>query len=173
MYEPLTHEQAVLILGTTMARIDEINQILKTDLPYIKVTFDVSGHTWGYYSRRGTEKRIRYNPAMFAKHMDEGLNDTVPHEVAHYIVDMIWDGKGRPKPHGGLWHDIMGLFGIEEPQITHNTDVSGIPARRQRTHRYLCSCREHQLSTTRHNRVQRNKMNYRCRDCGEVLRYGG
>ena len=59
--------------------------------------------------------------------------------------------------------------GIADPEVTFNRDLSGVPQRRQRTHPYRCACREHQLSSTRHNRVQRRKGEYQCLNCNGVL----
>ncbi|MGV6859048.1 MAG: SprT family zinc-dependent metalloprotease [bacterium] len=173
MPKALTPEQTSQIVRATRERIDQANAALRLDLPYLEISFDVTGHTWGYYVRRHQHRKIRFNPTMFSQHMDEGLSDTVPHEVAHYVVDTISQGFKRPKPHGSEWRSVMRLFGITNPRATHKTDVTGIPSRRQRTHRYSCGCQEHSLSTTRHNRVQQKKMLYSCRRCGEPLKYLG
>ena len=92
---------------------------------------------------------------------------TVPHEVAHYLVDCL-HGLGRVRPHGVQWRGIMNAFGVE-PRATGSFDLTGIPVRRQRRFTYRCECSTHHLATRRHNSVQRGEARYRCRDCGETL----
>ena len=119
----------------------------------------------------GRERWIRYNPWIFAKYWEENFNATVPHEVAHYIVHELY-GMRSVKPHGREWLALMNRFEAD-PGVTFKLDLSGIPRRRQRTHAYQCGCRTHEVSTTRHNRVQRGEGSYLCRYCQVQLQYAG
>ncbi len=138
---------------------------VKLDLPDIR--FDIKGAVWGYYVRHGQQRWIRYNPSLFCKYYASGLNETVPHEVAHYAVDSLFP-KRRCKPHGVEWKAVMHEFGIASPRATASYDTSGLDVRRQHRYDYSCGCRQHQLTSTRHNRILRGQ-HYLCRGCGEVL----
>ncbi len=135
----------------------------------IPVTFDIKGRSAGMYSVRQEKRRIRYNPFIFAKYFDESLRTTVPHEVAHYIADMLY-GFGNIKPHGPQWRDIMLAFGVQ-PRVTNSFDLSDMPIRRQRRFPYRCACTSHLLTTVRHNRLQRGIAAYFCRTCGTRMEY--
>ena len=135
----------------------------------IPVLFDLKGRSAGMFKTIGERRFIRYNPWIFAKYFEENLRDTVPHEVAHFIVHEAYPRRGV-KPHGAQWRDLMSSFGAD-PGVTFDLDLEGIPQRSQRTHRYHCGCQIHQVSTTRHNRVQRQRMSYYCLTCNGSLVY--
>ncbi len=120
------------------------------------------------YRVRAREKVIRFNPWIFAKYYEDNLATTVPHEVAHYLTDCLY-GLGRIRPHGHEWRDVMAVFGAD-PSVTAKYSLAGVPHRRQCRYTYLCGCRSHELSATRHNRIRRRRMSYQCRYCGETLR---
>ncbi|MGD8581085.1 MAG: SprT-like domain-containing protein, partial [Gammaproteobacteria bacterium] len=88
---------------------------------------------------------------------------TVPHEVAHYVVDVLY-GVMNVRPHGAEWQKVMFSLGAE-PSVTGNYDLSGIPVRRQRRHTYQCACTIHQISAVRHNKIRLGKARYFCRYC--------
>jgi SprT protein len=136
----------------------------------IPVLFDLSGSSAGMYKVYGKRRWIRFNPWIFSKHYGVNLKDTVPHEVAHYIVDDVY-GR-RAKPHGAQWQTLMAEFGAD-PGVTFNLDLTGVPRRVQRTHPYQCGCEVHQVSSTRHNRIVRGKGSYYCRKCEGELQYAG
>ncbi|MCB1844027.1 MAG: SprT-like domain-containing protein [Halioglobus sp.] len=135
----------------------------------IPVLFDLSGTTAGMFRRHGRRCDIRYNPWIFAKYFEENLRDTVPHEVSHYLVHAVYGDRGV-KPHGPEWRGLMQALGAD-PGVTFNLDLDDIPQRRQRTHPYRCGCRQHELSSTRHNRVQRGRGRYQCVKCAGLLVY--
>ena len=135
-----------------------------------EVVFDLSGRSAGMCCGRDDHFWIRFNPYIFAKYYESNVRDTVPHEVAHYLVARVFNGQ-RLQPHGREWAAMMKLLGAK-PERTHNYDLEGVPVKRQRRHLYHCGCTEHQLSSTRHNRVLRTRQSYLCRLCGNPLVYG-
>jgi SprT protein len=135
----------------------------------VPVLFDLRGRTAGMFKIIGKRRIIRYNPWIFAKYFEVNLCDTVPHEVAHYIVHEVYPKRGV-KPHGRQWQDLMAHFGAD-PGVTFDLDLDGVPQRSQRTHRYHCGCQVHDVSTTRHNRVQKRRMRYHCCSCDGLLVY--
>jgi len=131
------------------------------------VQFDLTGRAAGQYRVLRGEVAIRYNPYIFARYFDDNLNETVPHEVAHFVVDQLW-GLRRVRAHGREWQSVMRALEAE-PRATVRYDLTGLPVRRQRRFAYRCDCRTHELSTCRHNRVQRGEARYHCRQCGQSL----
>ena len=114
---------------------------------------------------------IRYNPWVFARDLDHHLGVTVPHEAAHYIVDLL-HGLRRTRPHGREWKAIMHLLGAPA-RARGDYDLQGVPLRRQRRYEYRCGCRRHQLSGMRHRRAQARERRYLCLHCRGELRYTG
>ena len=102
----------------------------------VPVHFDLRGKCAGMYEVKGSARRIRYNPWLFAKYWEDSLKNTVTHEVAHYLVDCIY-GLRRVKPHGKEWKEIMIDFGAR-PKATGDYDLAGIPTRNYERFAYSC-----------------------------------
>ena len=100
----------------------------------VPVLFDLKGRSAGMFKSIGKRRLIRYNPWIFAKYFEENLRDTVPHEVAHYIVHELYPRRST-KPHGAAWKSLMTKFDAD-PGVTFDLDLDGVPQRSQRTHRY-------------------------------------
>ena len=139
--------------------------------PPVEVRFDLRGRAAGQFRLqrrgfRGPERWIRFNPWVFAADFAHHLAETVPHEVAHYLVSLQ---HPKARPHGPEWAAWMRFFG-REPRATGSYSLEGVPVRRQRRHPYACGCpgRIHPLSTTRHNRILRGTL-YLCPDCRAPL----
>ncbi|MEP1470343.1 MAG: SprT-like domain-containing protein [Halieaceae bacterium] len=171
MIEPIDAVQRAEVLARTHHYIERAGELLEYSFAVVPVEFDLRGTTAGMFKSYGKKHWIRYNPWIFAKYYEENLRDTVPHEVAHYIIHHLYDTK-RVKPHGPEWQALMAAFGAD-PGVTFNLDLSGIPQRRQRSHPYRCHCQDHAVSSTRHNRVQKGKASYQCRSCHGDLVYVG
>jgi|GEM_PF-178690 len=135
------------------------------------VRFDLKGCAAGMYRVRGETGEIRYNPWLFARDFSGHLATTVPHEAAHYIVDML-HGLRRTRPHGREWRRIMHLLGAEA-RATGGYDLDGVPVRRLRRFDYACACGRHSLTSIRHRRIQDRRRRYYCRRCGGELVYAG
>ncbi len=168
MQDQLDKKQIATIIATTGDFIAQARRRYGLLLPELEIRFDVHGAAWGYYIRKGCRRWFRFNPTLFARHFDEGLNDTIPHEVAHYVVDKRYPRR-RCKPHGAEWRQVMRDFGIDNPRATHRTPLDGLPIRRQRRYIYYCACGEVPLSATRHNRILRGQTRYFCRRCHQPL----
>jgi SprT protein len=167
----LTGEQRWDVLKRVADCLARIHSLLPVHAQHPKVLFDLAGTAAGQYRRVSTTREgihvLRFNPYLLARHFDESLHSTVPHEVAHYAVASIHQGKRLP--HGPEWRGIMKLLGADA-SVTHGFAVNEAETRRQRRWPYHCACREHALSTTRHQRALRGTK-YLCRACGGRLRY--
>jgi SprT protein len=134
-----------------------------------EIRFDLRGQAAGQFRIDASGRAlIRYNPTLLARHEDEFLAQTVPHEVAHYLTFLHF-GRGV-RPHGEEWRQIMLGLGAD-PRRCHNFDTSGIATRRMRRYAYHCDCSTHALSSIRHRRVLRGAR-YLCGRCGQPLRIG-
>ncbi len=169
MVEPIDGEARRQVLEATEDFICRAEDICGRGFERIPVLFDLSGRAAGMFKAIGERRWIRYNPWIFGKYFEENLRDTVPHEVAHYIVHETC-GRRKVRPHGPQWQALMARFGAD-PGVTFDLDLEGVPQRRQKTHPYRCACRVHEVSTTRHNRVLKGAGRYHCRYCDAQLVY--
>lgn len=159
---PINDTQKSQVKNLTQKYIRQACQLFSYKFDSVDVVFDLKGRAAGMYKVKHHERVIRYNPWLFAKYYEESLANTVPHEVAHYIVDCLY-GRQRTRPHGKEWQKVMQSFGVE-CRVTGNYDLTGIPVRKNRTFNYQCKCRTHEVSSIRHKRIQRGA-DYRCRQC--------
>ncbi|VAW77715.1 Protein sprT [hydrothermal vent metagenome] len=165
--ESINTRQKIRVQQATQACVARAASLFEREFAAPPVLFDLSGRAAGQYRVLRGEIAIRYNPYIFARYFDDNLNETVPHEVAHFVVDQLW-GLRRVRAHGAEWRSVMRELGAE-PRATARFDLTGLPVRRQRRFAYRCACRSHELTTCRHNRVQRGDARYHCRQCGESL----
>lgn len=168
---PIDISQQAAVVDATGTWIARAGALYGRCFEPVPVLFDLKGRASGMYRVQRGIRVIRYNPWLFARYPADSLAVTVPHEVAHYIVDRLF-GLGRVRPHGPEWRAVMLGFGVK-PTATTRYDLDGIPARRQRRYAYRCECLVHQLSTRRHNLILRGEASYHCRRCGGHLsRFG-
>ena len=135
----------------------------------IDVVFDLKGRTAGMYKIDKGRKVIRFNPWHFAKYPKENINETIPHEVAHYIIDQLY-GIRNVRPHGKEWQSLMLKFGVE-PRRTFSYSLEGIPTKVHKRYPYTCGCMQFDITTRRHNMIQQGKAQYRCRECGNQIKF--
>ena len=161
--EPITKQQQAEVVEATDRCIALAASYYGRDFASVRVDFDLRGKCAGMYQVKRKQRRIRYNPWLFAKYYQDSLGDTVTHEVAHYIVDCLY-GSRRVKPHGPEWRGIMRDLG-GTPRATGNYDLTGIPMRQYQRFAYQCSCRTHQLTIMRHRKIQQGRASYLCQFC--------
>ncbi len=164
---PIDPQQRAQVLVATEAWIERAAELVALPLKPVPVLFDLGGATAGMFRARGEECWIRFNPWIFARHFEDSLQFTVPHEVAHYAV-YCQRHRRRVRPHGPEWQRVMRGFGLP-PEVTFKLDLDGVPVRRQRRHAYRCACREHAVTTVRHRRMCEGRARYLCRYCNAPL----
>jgi SprT protein len=136
--------------------------------PQPELRFDLTGRSAGQVRfAPGRSPVIRFNLAIAAEHPEAFIDQTVPHEVAHLVTTTCFPGA---RPHGPEWRSVMGSFGWHDAPRCHSFTVPQAQVRSQRRWRYACGCRVHELSTTRHYRVEAGRAEYLCRHCGTPLR---
>lgn len=154
--------------------IEQTNHFLKSAEDYynrffseIPVLFDLSGKAAGMYRVKAGQRVIRYNPYVFSKYYDDNFSETIPHEVAHYVTDVLY-GLRKIRPHGREWKSVMQVFGVDANR-TASYDLSGLPVRNFQKFVYHCGCQNYELTSRRHNKIIRGTGQYLCRDCGGKL----
>ena len=165
MITPINEAQKKCVIDRTRYFIDEACKIYQRNFELISVDFDLKGRAVGMYRTNRHQRVIRYNPYIFAKYFEDSLESTVPHEVAHYITDIMFS---QIRPHGEEWREVMQAFGADASRIC-NYDLDGIPVRRYQHHAYHCSCMTHEITSRRHNKILKNKARYFCKKCHEEL----
>lgn len=155
------------VLEETLACLQRAERLFRLGHKPIPVLFDLTGRAAGMYRINRRQAVIRYNPFIFARHFEHGLQTTVPHEVAHYITDRLY-GLAHVRPHGSEWRSVMRALGAEA-RATTRIDLEGLPLRRQSRYSYRCDCTTHRISACRHNRVTAGRARYFCRACGTEL----
>ena len=175
--QPLSKKQQQQVIEQTHIYIKQAVDLFNIKNKTLEISFNLKGRSAGMYrvSRQsiwhiGQMKReIRYNSFIFSKYYDDNFNTTIPHEVAHYISDLVY-GLKNIKPHGKEWKAIMQAFDADAA-VTANYDLSGIPLKRRSLYTYQCRCREHQLSAIRHNKIKKRRKQYCCNFCKQILQY--
>jgi len=168
MITPISDRQRLQITQATNDCIARAGVIFDRDFAFVSVVYDLQGKCAGMYQIRGAQRRIRYNPWIFAKYFEESLTNTVIHEVAHYVVDCVW-GIRHVKPHGKEWRETMVAMGAE-PKATGSYNLSGIPTRQYRRYAYRCECKTHELTILRHRKIVERGASYRCQSCHSILK---
>lgn len=108
---------------------------------------------------------IRFNSLLLHENAEEFLHQVVPHEICHLLCYQLY---GKVKPHGKEWQSLMMTLFNVMPSTTHHFDLTVI---KQKLFDYQCQCGIKKLSIRRHNKVQRQQMNYFCRQCKSALIY--
>ena len=161
---PILQEQ---VIERTQHFIKSAGEYYSRSFKDIPVLFDLTGKAAGMYRIKAGQRVIRYNPYVFAKYYDDNYKETIPHEVAHYITDMLY-GLRKIRPHGSEWKSVMDVFGVAANR-TANYDLSGLPVRKHQIYVYHCGCQNFELTSRRHNKIIRGTGHYMCRDCGGKL----
>lgn len=167
MIKPIGIAQQKRVVDATADHIEKAQELFNSDFSQVTVRFDLKGRAAGMYRVQKGERVIRYNPWLFSKYFDDNLAVTVPHEVAHYITDMVY-GLCNIRPHGPEWKALMAEFGADASR-TCNYDLDGIPRRVVRRFPYRCDCMHHELTAYRHNQIRQGKKLYFCRQCSSPL----
>ena len=167
LIEPIVESRQEQVIEETAHFIRSASDYYGRKIKEIPVLFDLTGKSAGMYRVKAGQRVIRYNPYVFAKYFDDNFNETIPHEVAHYVTDILY-GLRKIRPHGNEWKSVMNVFGVTANR-TANYDLTGTPVRNFKTFVYHCGCQNFELTSRRHNKVLKGTGHYMCRDCGEKL----
>lgn len=167
LIQPISPSLQEQVIKETNHFIKSAEDYYSSRFPEIPVLFDLTGKAAGMYRVKAGQRVIRYNPYVFSKYFDDNFSETIPHEVAHYVTDVLFNLK-RIRPHGNEWKSVMQVFGVAANR-TANYDLSGLPVRNYQKFVYHCGCQNYELTSRRHNKILRGSGHYLCRDCGGKL----
>lgn len=134
----------------------------------IKYRWDLKGGTAGQAIYSNGEFTIRFNLEIAANNFDDYLRTTVPHELAHLILDHLYPWAPA---HGKHWAICMDILGAPANRCHSYSKDTYTPARVVRRYPYLCACQIHSVTAIIHNRVQAGEQGRRCTKCGSRLVY--
>lgn len=158
---PIALQQAVMRCLRDKLQLAE--QHFSEAFPEPKVVYQQRGTSAGTAWLQAWE--IRLNPVLLLENQHSFIDEVVPHELAHLLVFRRF---GRVAPHGREWRWMMETVLHVSANRTHQFEISSVQSK---TFPYQCSCQRHQLTVRRHNRVLRGDSEYRCRHCGDKLRF--
>ena len=133
-----------------------------------EVNYDLRGRAAGEagFRRKSNGDRrykLRFNPRLIYHNVEEFMRRTVPHELAHIIDYALRDKSAHDK----RWKMIMMALGAT-PERCHS--YAGVKkARNVKRYVYHCYCREHRITSIRHNKILKGRANYKCNECHGVL----
>jgi SprT protein len=105
----LSREQRQRVVEATCATIAQATELFDCGFAEIPVTFELRGRAAGMYVVRDGQRGIRYNPHIFARYFSDNLVNTVPHEVAHYVTDVLYHRCALwPAPRATPWAGVAG-----------------------------------------------------------------
>lgn len=151
-----------------MSKVNEILSMYDDITPPV-IKYDLKGHTAGWAIGGHT---IRLNAALLnnPRYVDDMIEQTVPHEVAHIIVHQRWP---RAKGHGREWQHVMHRLGLNATRChQYNTTAARTTAK---PYVYYCHCTTpHHVTKLLHTRIQRRiaqgHSHYICKICKGRLR---
>jgi SprT protein len=140
-------------------------------LPEAAIDFTLRGRCAGQARiDRNGRTCLRINLQLLSENRDDFLLQTIPHEVAHLVVNwQVRKQRQRPRPHGPEWQTVMqDCFGLA-PTRCHSYQTS--PARVvSRPFVYLCTCREHHLTGLMHKRITHSYQAH-CKACNSPIQF--
>jgi SprT protein len=150
------------------------NEVLNLNMSYPTPDYSLRGKCGGQYDPR--IHSIRINMVLLSENLEDYLDQTIPHEVAHALTRSKYERYGRRiQPHGNEWKSVMRALG-KRPDRCHSYDVSNSTVRTvKRQYKYACRCKTFELTIIRHRRAQKavaqDKSAYKCRACNSPLKY--
>lgn len=101
---------------------DLIQERAKVKLPRPAIEFDLYGSRAGEaHFRPGRQHLIRLNPILLAQNVEDFIDRTPGHEIAHIAAHIIY--PHRIKPHGTEWARVMYMIG-QDASPCHQFDTS-------------------------------------------------
>lgn len=135
--------------------------------------YDLKGRTAGTASARyKTDEfwiRLNNDALLNPELKDYMLNQTLPHEIAHTVVQQLWPTE---LAHGWKWKEVMHLFGVE-PDRTHNLPLQKARKTRRFVHICLKCFESYNIGLNAHRKLVINPIHYKCSKCGGRLDQNG
>lgn len=138
------------------------------------ISFNVRGTCGGLAKYRSWE--VAFNPVLLMENVEDFLESTVPHEVAHLATELVYPHAHRRtfgtkrQPHGPHWASIMNLLGADAKRC-HTYDTTNAKVKRSTSYEYKCQCCgvSITLGPKRHAKMLKNPNHYTHSKCGRML----
>lgn len=150
-------------------------------VPKVKVNFDLSSSSalgTCLYDYETRECIISLNKEVYSQLGELYIKEVFRHEYGHAVIKMMYptgytNSNRRVKPHGHEFKRVCSYFGIDGKATTSIAQHIELPKKKQFSKFYYsCSCLGFkELTSIRHNKVQRGKASYRCSICSETLSF--
>lgn len=170
MHEKLSKTDLQQLAETTVRQAEQqARDFYALKLPEARLDFSLRGHCAGQARVESSDCTcLRLNLQLLQENLQDFLDQTIPHEVAHLVVN--WQARKkrqRPRPHGAEWQAVMQeCFGLAAKRC-HSYQTT--PARIvTKPFLYRCNCREHRLTYRTHNRLCRSHQAL-CKRCRSPL----
>ena len=160
-----------LAIKTVRAAEQRARDFYAIRLPGAVIDFSLRGRCAGQARvERGGATLLRLNLTLLKENLADFLEQTIPHEVAHLVVN--WQSRQkskRPRPHGSEWQLVMqNCYGLQPARChTYRTTPARIVPRNVL---YRCGCREHRLTGIMHKRLSQSHQAL-CKSCRTRLNF--
>ena len=131
------------------------------------IEYTLSGTTAGVACITPKHSKILLNLLLLNENIDEFLNQTIPHEIAHICAYYLYhiEKKTKIQPHGREWKEIVKSFNAT-PSRLHTYDTSRVAQRDTIKHLFVCKCNyRHYLSP----KVAKRSQQLCCTKCNSNL----
>ena len=155
------------IVFRVMELVDLANAYYGLALPYPFVHYDIK-HKPAAGECTPVLARVGFNPWLVPHYVQAYLQDTVPHEIAHYFEFHI-NKEHTTNPHNATWYQIMSVLGATSPSDCHTYNLNHVPTLHS-TFVYRCPCKTWRIQTITHKKISRGA-EYRCDTCNSLIEY--
>lgn len=130
--------------------------------------FTLRGKRAGYveHHRRTFEfTKLRFNDSLLRQNLDDFIERTVPHEIAHIISITIYHDEGGG--HGHRFREVCAVLGMIDDTQFHDYDVAEQCGRIK----HQCTGCSMVITVNRiiKGRIRRRTHTYRCQACGTPI----
>jgi len=150
-----------------------LETLLLLQARYTKANLEIPTWRWNKMGRIAgkahyTGNLIELNPDYIANHLDQLINQTLPHEIAHLAAVKIY-GLQLGRGHGRFWKSVMYSLSPMGVQVKrcHDYSLDGVSKVRPRPYEYVCRCKDKTFNLTAniHNKIQRGSIRHcvRCK----------
>ena len=109
--------------------LEELNEEYNAEFDFPKIEWVVCGTTAGRAWL--TQWRIQLNEQLCKENLQDFMNDTIPHEVAHLVAYKVFGDDG----HGDGWRSVMRALGLN-PTRCHEYNTRNVNGKRSRKSMY-------------------------------------
>lgn len=110
--------------------LEDLNEEYNADFDFPKIEWTVIGTTAGRAWL--TQWRIQLNEQLCKENVEDFIQTTIPHEVAHLVAYKVFGDDG----HGNGWKSVMRALSLD-PERCHDYDTRHVEGKRGRESMYI------------------------------------